>query len=222
MAGSPRFTAPRSAAHDGPRVVGVGKAQRVADLVRRHLEQDRLARGRAHRGRLREVDPDREANHAGVVHVQMRVAQRPAGRRRDESDHDVGSLLAVLPAEQLDAEPFPGDGVPVVHRAAERRLECGVPRRDEVDGERQAVPRVADRPGRVDRLRGAGPPGRGERAREQERGQGAARGSGGPRGEGSGAGRAGYGSGPATTTVARSGWRWARAASFTCWTVTAR
>ena len=36
------------------------------------------------------------------------------------------------------------------------------------------------------------------------------------------AGFARYGSGPAMTATARSGWRWARAASFTCGTVTAR
>lgn len=91
-----------------------------------------------------------------------------------------------------------------------------------MDREREAVPRVADRPGRVDRLGGPDRAGRGEQAREQEQGQTAASGDDGLRAEAPGADRAGYGNGPATTTVARSGWRCARAASFTCGTVTAR
>ena len=147
----------------------VGQAQRVADLVRGHLEEDRLPRRRAHRHRLGEVDPDREADHAGVVHVQVRVAERPVGACRGEPDHDVGAFLSVLPAQRLHAERFSGHGVPVVHRAAHRRLEGGVRRRGEVDGEREAVPRMADAAGWCRRSRRRpprAPPSARTRARE--------------------------------------------------------
>jgi hypothetical protein len=210
------------AAHDRSRVVGVGEAEGVADLVRRELEEDRLARRLPHGGWLDEVDADGQADRARVVDVEVRQAERVTRGRGDEVDHDVGPVLPLLPAERLDAQGFPGDGVPVVDRPVDRLLERGVPRWDQVDREREAIPRMADRPGHVHRVRGPGRTGRGEHRREQQHGRPPACDGGRPRAEVPVAGGAGYGSGPATTTVARSGWRWLRAAWFTCWAVTAR
>jgi hypothetical protein len=199
----------------------LGGAQRVADLVRRHLEEDRLAGRLAHRGRLDEVDPDRRADHVMVVHVEACVAERLARRRGDEAKDHVGPLLAVVPAEDLNTERLPGDRVPLGHGAADGRLERGLLRRDEIDGQRETVPRVADRSAGVDTLRRIGSARHSEHGREEEPGQEAASGDRGPRPGARGPHQAAYGWGPATTTVTWSGWRWVRAASFTCGTVTA-
>jgi hypothetical protein len=148
----------------------------VADLVRRHLEQHRLARRLSHRGRRDELDLDRETDHSRVIDVEARVAERLVGRRRDEADHDIGALLPVGPAECFDGQSLPGNGIPVVDRAANGRLELDFRWRDEVDGDREAGSWVADGPVRVDGFRSRGPAGRDEDAREQKGGEGPSRG----------------------------------------------
>jgi hypothetical protein len=98
------------------------------------------------------------------------------GRRRDEADHDIGTLLPIGPAECFDGQGLPGNGIPVVDRAANGCLEVGFRWRDEVDGDREAGSWVADGPGRVDGLRSPGPAGGDEDAREQKGGERPSRG----------------------------------------------
>ena len=76
-----------------------------------------------------------------------------------------------------------------------------------MDGEGESTAGMHGEPRRVDRVGGDPEAGGAEKQGDGERDRRAA---------------GGYGRGPDRTTVARSGWRWARAASFTWGAVTAR